>query len=99
MAVLVLLRDQFIGIFGAQGLVNLRVGVFRADKKPFGRRSARRLVVEKLNFAGAVRIAKNALGIVDAGVHKAHQHALSVQAHIGLLPNGANSRLLQARSA
>ena len=94
-ALLVPLRDQGVGVLGGQGGVDVRLAVLPAQQKSGRRIPVGGLVVDVAYLTGAVFIAEDVLGVVDAGVHKAHQHPPSFQIQIGLAVDLGDARRLQ----
>ena len=95
MAVLVPLGHQGVGVLGGQGGVDVRLAVLPAQEEAGGRRPLGGLVVDVLDFTGAVLVAEHVLGVVDARVQEAQQDAPAFQVQIGLPVDLGNPRRLQ----
>ncbi len=92
------LRNDFIGVFCLQRLIDLLVCIFGADKKALRCRAGNRLVKNSLNPAGSVPIAEYLLCIIDSCVDNADQDALSSQIQIGLALDPDDAGGLQGRT-
>ena len=95
MAVLVPLGHDGVGVLGGQGGVDLLVGVLPAQEEALRGLPLSGLVVYVPDPAAAVLIAEDALGVVDAGVHKADEHPPALQVQVGLALDLGDSRRLQ----
>ena len=98
MSVLVPLGDQGVGVVGGQGGVDVRLGVLPAQDESGGGLPVGGLVVDVLDFAGAVGVAEHVLCVVDARVHKAQQHAPPLQVQVGLALDLGHPRRVQGRT-